>query len=149
MKHLIKTRGLWWKKDGQGYTSDILEAGVFTDERSFERLKNGKDRGEGTVDTAVPLGDVIGEITERRAHLKRLCAEAVNTFGIAETPRERMVTLIGGLDDEAFSWLAICCLSSQKSMRPGLWPDGLGGFKDREAIEALREAAAKYVESVG
>jgi len=63
--------------------------------------------------------------------------------------RARMETLIGLLDDEAFAWIALA-LQSKAMTRGGatqIFPDGLGGFRDRERIEQLRAAAVDYIES--
>lgn len=63
------------------------------------------------------------------------------------TPREELNQAIANLDDEAFSWLARACL--QSAMLHGastqIWPDGLGGFRDREGIERVRDLAAQYL----
>lgn len=61
--------------------------------------------------------------------------------------RARLNAAICLLDDEAFSWLARSLL--QSAMLHGastqVWPDGLGGFRDRETIERARTDAAEYL----
>lgn len=64
------------------------------------------------------------------------------------TTREELNKTISELDDEGFSWLARALMKS--AMLHGaltqVWPDGLGGFRDREKIEHVRALATKYIE---
>lgn len=64
------------------------------------------------------------------------------------TKRLKLLLLLATMDDEAFVWLAMAMLPS--AMLAGahaqVWPDGLGGFQDRETIEAARDAAREYCE---
>ena len=63
--------------------------------------------------------------------------------------RLKLLLLLASMDDEAFSWVALALLP--KAMTHGariqIWPDGLGGFSDKETIEAARQAAKEYVEA--
>lgn len=58
-RFLIKTGDLYWKPDGRGYTSCVLAAGVYDEEKAIriERLRQHQD-------TAVPLKDAIAELTK-------------------------------------------------------------------------------------
>ena len=50
------------------------------------------------------------------------------------------------LNDEALVWIALALLPSAHPMsRTPLYPDGLGGFMDRERLERLRQTATEYV----
>ncbi len=59
--------------------------------------------------------------------------------------RQDIGRLIGSLDDEAFSWLVMTITGMG---RPPIWPDGLGGFRDRNTIEKVRAACQAYVASM-
>lgn len=59
--------------------------------------------------------------------------------------------LLATLDDEAFAWLALAMLPKAMTRGGGVqvWPDGLGGFRDREKIEEIRSTCDKYVKASG
>lgn len=59
--------------------------------------------------------------------------------------RKKIGALIGALDDEAFGWLA-CTIAGRG--KPPIWPDGLGGFRDRVTIKKIVVANKAYVESM-
>lgn len=63
--------------------------------------------------------------------------------------RKTLIRLLSTMDDEAFSWLVLALQPS--AMTAGalmqVWPDGLGGFRDRKTIEATRAAAAAWLEA--
>lgn len=56
--------------------------------------------------------------------------------------RKHIGELLGSLDDEAFGWLVMTITGMG---RPPIWPDGLGGFRDRDTIEKVRTACHAYV----
>jgi hypothetical protein len=58
-----------------------------------------------------------------------------------------LVDAIGALNNEAMAWLALSLLPSamMHGAHTQVWPDGLGGFTDREGIERVRELAKRYV----
>lgn len=64
--------------------------------------------------------------------------------------REKIIEALATMDDEAFSWFVLAIPPS--AMLHGgtcqIWPDGLGGFQDRETIEALRTAAQAWLRRV-
>lgn len=62
--------------------------------------------------------------------------------------RVLMQKLISELDDESFAWLALAVLPWATTLggKIQIWPDGLGGFRDRERIEQIRAAAKTYLE---
>lgn len=67
-------------------------------------------------------------------------------FRYKSTSKRRLLRALNALDDEALQWLALACLSSQQN--PGgahIWPDGLGGFTGRTAIEDVRAAAHAWL----
>jgi len=63
--------------------------------------------------------------------------------------RRLIIKALQDMDDEAFSWFVLAIPPS--AMLHGgtcqIWPDGLGGFKDRKNIELLREAAQEYIKN--
>lgn len=59
--------------------------------------------------------------------------------------RQHIGQLLGSLDGEAFGWLVMTITGMG---RPPIWPEGLGGFHDREKIEQARAACRAYVESM-
>jgi hypothetical protein len=61
-----------------------------------------------------------------------------------EELQARIVTNLAAMDGEGFSWLAITIAGMG---RPPIWPDGLGGFRDRERIAAVVTDAKAYVEA--
>lgn len=67
---------------------------------------------------------------------------------VPDATRGKIIEFLALLDDEAFSWLVLAMPPS--AMLHGatcqIWPDGLGGFRDRELIEALRTEAQKWIE---
>lgn len=62
----------------------------------------------------------------------------------------RLASKLGALDDESFGWLALALLPSAMlhGARTQVWPDGLGGFRDRERIEEIRDLANAYVKTM-
>lgn len=79
MKYLLMTRGLYWRPDRKGYSSHVLDAGLYdeADVRSIlgtdadGRLRVQHDRGDGTVDYAIPLADKHREIFEVTSTARR------------------------------------------------------------------------------
>ncbi len=65
---------------------------------------------------------------------------------VSKPTKGQIAKLIASLDDEAFSWIALALLP--KAMMHGaktqIFPDGLGGFKDREKIENLQLKVKAY-----
>lgn len=64
--------------------------------------------------------------------------------------RVELLLLLARMNDEAFAYVA---LAMQKSAMTGgaltqIWPDGLGGFTDRDIIEAARKAADDYLKEI-
>lgn len=68
---------------------------------------------------------------------------------VPDATRRNIIEALATMDDEAFSWLVLAVPPS--AMLHGatcqIWPDGLGGFRDREKIEALRAAAQVWIDS--
>ena len=66
---------------------------------------------------------------------------------VPDATRRKIIEALATMDDEAFSWLVLAMPPS--AMLHGgtcqIWPDGLGGFQDREKIEALRTAAQAWI----
>jgi hypothetical protein len=64
-----------------------------------------------------------------------------------EDKRATLIALLALLDAEAFSWLLLALGASAqlRGANTQVWPDGLGGFRDRERIEAIRAEAAKLL----
>jgi hypothetical protein len=58
-----------------------------------------------------------------------------------------LLWLLWKLDEEAFDWLVLALLPSAqlKGAHTQVWPDGLGGFRDRETLDKIRAAAAEYI----
>lgn len=57
--------------------------------------------------------------------------------------RLKLLLLLAQLDDEAFDWLLLALLPSAllHGAHAQVWPDGLGGFSDRETIIAVQAEA--------
>jgi len=66
-----------------------------------------------------------------------------------DAARLKIIQAIAIMDDEAFSWLALAMLPSAQPRGAAvqIWPDGLGGFQDRDTIEAARAAAQAWSEA--
>ena len=64
--------------------------------------------------------------------------------------RVRLNAAIVRLDDEAFSWLALALLPAAlaRGAHAQVWPDGVGGFRFSERVDAVRIAAEEYVRYV-
>ena len=62
------------------------------------------------------------------------------------TPLDTIRQDLAHLNDEALIWIALALLPSAHPMsRMPLYPDGLGGFTDRERLERLRQTATEYL----
>jgi hypothetical protein len=73
MMYLLQKRGLWYREDACGYTSNLWDAGLYTKEDAMARRTKGRvGKWEERV-RAVPLKAVIGGI---RRDLKYALAEA-------------------------------------------------------------------------
>jgi hypothetical protein len=66
-----------------------------------------------------------------------------------EIARRNCNRLLGQLNDEAFTWIAMALQASAMTKGAGLqiFPDGMGGFIDRDKLEELRLAAVAYIDS--
>lgn len=67
---------------------------------------------------------------------------------VPDATRGKMIEALATMDDEAFSWLVLAI--PPRAMLHGatcqIWPDGLGGFQDREKIDELRTAAQAWLD---
>lgn len=54
--------------------------------------------------------------------------------------RAELIRLLAKMDDEGFSWVVV-------ALAERVWPDGLGGFRDRATIEATRREALRILKS--
>lgn len=64
--------------------------------------------------------------------------------------RLKLLLLLARLDEESFTWIVLALRPSAMT-RGGncqIWPDGLGGFRDRDTLEAIRAAADELVTAV-
>lgn len=64
-------------------------------------------------------------------------------------PRAELLGELFALDDEAFTWLLLA-LAPSAMLHGGhtqVWPDGLGGFRDRERIERIRKLAGQLIDA--
>lgn len=61
--------------------------------------------------------------------------------------RAPLLALLAALDDEAFNWLLLALAPSAMfhGAHTQVWPDGLGGFQNREKIEAIRAEAKRLI----
>lgn len=57
----------WWKPDRNGYTANVLEAGVYTKDEAHEIEKNAEPGNELALSLAIVL-DVAGETLPDKAH---------------------------------------------------------------------------------
>lgn len=66
-----------------------------------------------------------------------------------EQRKAKIAELIGSLDDEAFVWLVLAMQPKAMTIggRAQVWPDGLGGFRDREKMETIRTLCADYMKA--
>jgi len=56
--------------------------------------------------------------------------------------RTKLLECFVTMDNEAFSWLVMCISGDRQ---PQIWPDGTGGFRDKEIIEKAKLAAKKWI----
>jgi hypothetical protein len=78
---------LWWKEDGMGYTSDIAEAGLFSEE---EALAHNGLRYEGPsapCDQATPPSEML---TKTQEEMRRLETRLGNLTAFRNRLREAM-----------------------------------------------------------
>lgn len=61
--------------------------------------------------------------------------------------KTKFLQILSEMSDEGFSWLLLACQKSAMMHGAGtqIWPDGLGGFSDREKIEELRAEAERLI----
>jgi hypothetical protein len=71
------------------------------------------------------------------------------TVHVPDATRGKIIEALATMDDEAFSWLVRAMPPSAMlhGARCQIWPDGLGGFRDRATIDALRTAAQAWIEA--
>jgi hypothetical protein len=65
--------------------------------------------------------------------------------------QQQIAELLRTMPDEAFTWFVLATMPSAvfEGAKTQIWPDGAGGFmkESRESINAIREAAKRYMES--
>lgn len=96
---------------------------------------------DGRPFTGRTVGEYFGNHGASIAALANIMALLLPTLPkeepMPENDRTRILTLLAEIDDEAFSWVAVALVQR-------IWPDGLGGFRDRKGIEAVRQEARRY-----
>ena len=61
--------------------------------------------------------------------------------------RLKLLLILAMMPDEAFNWLVLVLLPKVPMRTNQIWPDGMGGFKEksRKSVKAIQEEALKYL----
>lgn len=66
MKYLIRSRGLYWRENGEGYTPYLWDAGLYSEEKAEYQVKS-----RPKVDSAWPLSAYEKDIPEMIEQLEK------------------------------------------------------------------------------